>query len=154
MEIKDDFRFLYGNKIQYSRFYNKQSSIDGGTRLDRSYSTSNISTSSTIYHPAAMSDHYLLEVNYDFNQPFNILLIPKPKIPFKIRPEVVNNKNFQNEVENSLKQWENLRSKYNHNILDWWEYLVKPKIREIAIFHSREINKSKTGRLNLLILKQ
>ena len=38
--------------------------------------------------------------------------------------------------------------------MDWWEYLVKPKIREIAIFHSREINKNKTGRLNLLILKQ
>ena len=57
-------------------------------------------------------------------------------------------------MKNSLKQWENLRSKYNHNILDWWEYLVKPKIRDIAIFHSREINKSKTGHLNLLILKQ
>ena len=40
------------------------------------------------------------------------------------------------------------------SILPWWEILVKPGIRRLAINRSKEINKKKRAELNCLLLKQ
>ena len=99
IEVRDDFRTIYGNNIKFSRHYKKQGSKEGGSRIDRSYSSGGITPIMSNYHPVAMSDHSLLEVIYEFNEPFDILHIPKSKIPFKICPEVVRNSDFCSEIE-------------------------------------------------------
>ena len=39
-------------------------------------------------------------------------------------------------------------------ILTWWELLVKPGIRKLALQRSKEINRERRGELNLLLLRQ
>ena len=106
------------------------------------------------YHPVVMSDHFMLEVNYILQEPFNLFYIPKPKLPFKIKPEIVNDPDFVLEIQENIQIWKNLWELYKYDILDWWEFMIKPGIRRIAIKYSRIINKRKNGRLNLLLLKQ
>ena len=40
------------------------------------------------------------------------------------------------------------------NVLPWWEIVVKPGIKKLAIQRSKDINKEKKGELNLLLLRQ
>ena len=40
------------------------------------------------------------------------------------------------------------------DILTWWELLVKPGIRKLALQRSKEINRERRGELNLLLLRQ
>ena len=72
IEVRDDFHSIFGNNIKFSRHYKKQGSKEGGSRIDRSYSSSGITPIMSSYHPVAMSDHSLLEVMYELNEPFNI----------------------------------------------------------------------------------
>ena len=46
------------------------------------------------------------------------------------------------------------KKKFNYNTVDWWESVVKPGIKNIAITYTRSHNKSKYGELNMLYLKQ
>ena len=39
-------------------------------------------------------------------------------------------------------------------VLHWWEGLVKPGIKKLAINRSKELNKEKRSELNLLLLRQ
>ena len=53
--------------------------------------------------------------------------------------------------------WERVRSfqtDETYGSLRWWEKLVKPGIKQIALQRNREINKEKREKLNLLILQQ
>ena len=144
----------YLGKKHFSRYYQKQTTFDGGSRLYRSYSSRCIIPNKSTYHPVAMSDHFMLEVNYILQEPFNLFYIPKPKLPFKIKPEIVNDPDFVLEIQENIQIWKNLWELYKYDILDWWEFMIKPGIRRIAIKYSRIINKRKNGRLNLLLLKQ
>ena len=40
------------------------------------------------------------------------------------------------------------------DILSWWEIMVKPGIKKLAIQRSKELNREKRGELNLLLLRQ
>ena len=40
------------------------------------------------------------------------------------------------------------------DVLQWWELLVKPGIKKLAIQRSKEINRENRGHLNLLLLRQ
>ena len=42
------------------------------------------------------------------------------------------------------------KNKFNYNTVDWWESVVKPGIKDIAITFTRSHNKSKYGELNML----
>jgi len=53
--------------------------------------------------------------------------------------------------------WERVRDFQDVNSsgsLMWWEKLVKPGIKKIALQRNREINKEKREKLNLLNIKQ
>ena len=39
-------------------------------------------------------------------------------------------------------------------VMQWWEILVKPGIKKLAIKRSKEINQEKRGEINLLLLQQ
>ena len=40
------------------------------------------------------------------------------------------------------------------DILSWWEIMVKPGIKKLAVKRSKELNREKRGELNLLLLRQ
>ena len=40
------------------------------------------------------------------------------------------------------------------DVLTWWELVVKPGIKRLAIHRGKEINRGKRGELNLLLLQQ
>ena len=40
------------------------------------------------------------------------------------------------------------------DILSWWEIMVKPGIKKLAIQRSKELNREKRGEQNLLLLRQ
>ena len=52
-----------------------------------------------------------------------------------------------------MKEWEEVR-KFGVPVLTWWEVLVKPGIRKLAIARSKEMNKNRRGLLNLLMMRQ
>ena len=51
-----------------------------------------------------------------------------------------------------MEHWIILKNNYGHPLLEWWELLVKPGIKKLAIERSKEINKSRRGRLDFLYL--
>ena len=104
-DVKDDFRKIHKNARVYSRHYTKQATIEGATRLDRIYSSRNVTTLSAHYTPATISDHSMLEVTYDMLEPFQIYKIPKPRLPFKIKPEIIQDEDFQSTIRNKVKIW-------------------------------------------------
>ena len=49
---------------------------------------------------------------------------------------------------------EALKERYDYNILDWWENLVKPGVKAIIVNHTKHQNKDNQGKLNMLMLSQ
>ena len=52
-----------------------------------------------------------------------------------------------------MAEWETVQ-KEGLPVLTWWEMMVKPGIRKIAMERSKEINQNKRAELNLLLLRQ
>ena len=102
-DMKDDFRKIHGKSRVFSRYYTKQATVDGATRLDRIYSTKNLVAKTARYVPAAISDLLLFEVTYDIHQTLKMCKIPKPKLPFKIRPGVIEDIKFQTIIREKMK---------------------------------------------------
>ena len=40
------------------------------------------------------------------------------------------------------------------DVLKWWELVVKPGIKKLAIQRSKQLNKEKKGELNMILLLQ
>ena len=91
--------------------------------------------------PIAFSHHWGQTVKIQLTENITTLQCPKPKNDFKIRKEIVDNEEFQEEFIQEYTHWEFLKEKYNYNILEWWECIVKPGIKSIAIKHTKEENK-------------
>ena len=153
-DIKDDFRKIHGKSRVFSRYYSKQKTVAGGTRLDRIYSTKNLVAKTARYVPATISDHLLFEVTFDIHKSLKMCKIPKPKLPFKIRPGVINDSNFQKIIREQMKSWTQLKQTHNHDVLGWWENYIKPSIKRIAIESTCAKRKESKEYLNSLFLKQ
>jgi len=52
-----------------------------------------------------------------------------------------------------MKTWTEIKS-FGVPVLSWWELLVKPGIRKLAVERSKELNREKRSKLNLLMLQQ
>ena len=78
---------------------------------------------------------------------------PRTRPLFKIREEVVRDSEFQDRVKLAMEEWTGIRGE-GLPILSWWELIVKPGIRKIAMERSKEINQDRRSRLNLLLLRQ
>ena len=81
------------------------------------------------------------------------ILSPKSKPFFKIKPEVVKDKIFKERLSDSMHDWKEVRD-LGLDVLTWWEIMVKPGIRKLAIQRSKELNRESRGLLNLLLLRQ
>ena len=82
------------------------------------------------------------------------LSCPHRKPFFKINLTIVEDIEFKSNVTEAVNKWIHIKDKFNYQILDFWELIVKPGIRKIAISRTKELNKSKRGVLNLLYLRQ
>ena len=81
------------------------------------------------------------------------MLPPQSRTLFKTSREVVLDKVFRDRLAKEMVDWQQVRER-GLAIMQWWELIVKPGIRRLAIQRSKELNKIKRSRMNCLLLKQ
>ena len=89
-------------------------------------------------------------VSYSITLSVQTTTCPKAKPVFKISYNVIDDEIFRKQLKECMNHWKHLLVTFRYNVLDWWELLVKPGIRKLAITRSKEINKSRRGRLDFL----
>ena len=57
------------------------------------------------------------------------------------------------EVKEAMGEWEEVL-KEGLPVMSWWEMIVKPGVRKIAMDRSKELNRDRRAELNLLLLRQ
>ena len=109
----------------------------GASRIDRSYHWGEVTIVEAGYHSIAFSDHMALIVKITLPGLEQIISQFCPH--FKTSPEVVFDKLFKSRMEQEMVGWQHVRQR-SLLILPWWEIVVKPGIRRLAINHSKELN--------------
>ena len=66
---------------------------------------------------------------------------------------MIKDKVFQERLSVSVSDWQEVHE-LGLDIVTWWEVLVKPGIKKLAIQRSKELNRERKGELNLLLLRQ
>ena len=102
---KDTYRYLFPKGEIFSRYYTKNNTLEGGTKLDCIYSNKNLIPISVLYIPNAFSDHYCYVTTINFDETIPESLAPKPRPIFKIKPITVDDDKFQNSVKLHLVEW-------------------------------------------------
>ena len=149
----DTYRMLYPNNQCFSHFYSNTRYGNGATRLDRSYSFGNLIPTEAKYIGVAFSDHLSYIVSLSLPCQLQLLLSPKTRPFFKTTPAVIKDKVFQTRLADSMQEWEAVRA-FGVPTLTWWEILVKPGIKKLAIERSKELKKERKNYLNLLMMRQ
>ena len=80
----------------------------------------------------AFSDHMSHIVKIQLPSPLSTVLSPTIRPVFKVKPEVVKDKVFQDRLASNMKEWEEVR-KFGVPVLTWWEVIIKPGIKKLAI---------------------
>ena len=154
---RDSFRELYPTSTTYSRFY-ENSRAEGASRIDRCYSFGHLVEKQAVYVPVAFSDHFAKVVEYLLPEKLSFLISPKCRPSFRIQAEVIKDEEFKERLEASLQIWERVRSFSDNTngsaILSWWEQLVKPGIKQLAIERTKEMYTCRKEVLNLLLIRQ
>ena len=155
---KDSFRALHPQAEEYSRYY-ANSRCEGASRIDRCYHSGEIQVKEAKYVPIAFSDHFAHVVQFILNEPVAKILGPKSRPSFRLKADVIKDQLFQAMLAEAMISWQRVRDFQCRDdrqlgILFWWENLVKPGIKKIAIQRSKEINLARRGELNLLLLRQ
>ena len=148
----DSFRKIHPAKKSYSRYYEVRGVV-GASRIDRQYHWGEIEVLSAVYTPIAFSDHLALVTKMKVPDQLTRFLCPKSRPIFKIREEVAKDKQFQERVKLAMEDWVYVRSE-GLPVFQWWELIVKPGLRKIAMNRSKEINLELKSCLNLLLLRQ
>ena len=149
----DSFRSLHPNSAIYSRYYEHSKHGDGATRIDRQYHWGNMVIMEIRYVGLAFSDHQGLIVKIKLPETQSRLLCPKSKPQFKAKPEVVRDKIFNANLRLKFSAWTEVRQA-GLDLMPWWELVVKPGVKQLLLQRGKEMNKEKSGHLNLLLLKQ
>ena len=151
--IKDSFRILHPTSSSFSHFYHTIHQGEGATRIDRSYNWGDIAAVEASYEPVSFSDHLAYVVSFSLPAPMARILSPRSRPIFKVKPDIIRDKVFQEGLAESMLDWQEVHD-LGLDILTWWEVLVKPGIRKLAIKRSKEMNRERRGELNLLLLRQ
>ena len=153
---KDTFRSLHPSKLEYSRFYTHRQ-ISGASRIDRCYHFGELIPITAEYIPVAFSDHFAHIITFEVPDMVRKILSPKIRSRFKLRAEIIMDNIFKERLKEKMAVWERVRDfqdENNSGSLMWWEKLVKPGIKKLALERNREINKEKREKLNLLNIRQ
>ena len=149
----DSFRSLHPKSLTFSRYYDHSKYGEGATRIDRQYYWGNIEIIEVKYVGVAFSDHQAYVVKIKIPGISSKLLSPKSRPQFKAKPEVVKDHIFYQRLQISFSSWLEVKQA-GLDLLSWWELIVKPGIKNLLINRGKELNKLKTGQLNLLLLRQ
>ena len=152
-DLHDSFRTLHPLAKTFSHYYQTPQLGTGGTRIDHVYTWGGLQTREIEYKPLAFSDHMAVVVHLVLPNPSSKILSPKARPFFKIKPEVINDSVFQEWLAESMLDWKEVKMRGLETLL-WWEIVVKPGIRKLAILRSKQINQEKRGKLNMLMLRQ
>jgi hypothetical protein len=101
----------------------------------------------------AFSDHWAHLVTFTLPAPVARLLSPRARPIFKIKPEVIRDAQFRAQLATSMERWRAVRER-GIGLMAWWELLVKPGVRQLAIERGRELARERRGALNFLFLQQ
>ena len=148
----DSFRYLHPSSNTFSRYYVIRG-ISGARRIDQQYHWGNIIPIEASYFPIAFSDPFAQIVKVKIPDPLARLCSPRSRPQFKVREEVARDQEFQDAVQVAMEEWELVRLE-GLPVLSWWELIVKPGIKKIAMDRSKCINISRRSLLNLLLLRQ
>ena len=154
--LQDSYRTLHPTSRTFSRYY-ENTRAEGATRIDRNYHFGEITVKDVWYQPLAFSDHFGLVIKIILPNQLTKILSPKCRFQFKLTAEVIKDKVFKERLGLAMVSWDRVREFDNRNslsVLQWWEMLVKPGVRQLGIQRSKEIRKEKQGELNLLLLRQ
>ena len=66
---------------------------------------------------------------------------------------MIRDKIFNERLKVKFSAWSEVRES-GLNLMSWWEVIVKPGIKRLLIDRGKELNKERSGHLNLLLLKQ
>ena len=152
-DMKDSYRSLYPTNKIFSHYYHTVQLGQGATRIDRSYNWGELTIVDVRYVPVAFSDHMAYVVTISLPEPSSRLISPRSRPLFKITPEVIYDELFQECLKDSMADWQEVRE-LGLDVLLWWEVMVKPGIKKLALQRSKELNKDKKGVLNLLLIRQ
>ena len=150
---KDSYRTLCPSDRVYSRYYGSDRYGEGATRIDRNYHYGEFEVMEARYCSIAFSDHMALKVKMKIPLSFAKILSPKSRPLFKTKPEVIQDSLFKAMLKDNMAHWLEVKA-LGVPVLSWWEGLVKPGIKKLAINRSKEINKERRSELNLLLLRQ
>ena len=150
---KDSFRSLYPDNNTYSRYYSLSNSGEGATRIDRCYHYGVIQVTQVSYVSVAFSDHMSQIVEINLPEYMTRSVGPKSRPLFKVKQNIASDLTFKERLKEEMIKWKKVRE-LGVSTLTWWEDLVKPGIRKLAINRGKEINKERRGKLNLLMLRQ
>ena len=152
-DLKDSYRSLYPTQAAYSRYYSNDRTGEGASRIDRNYQWGGIRAVGAEYESIAFSDHFVHTVTLELSQDMSKIISPKTRPFFKTSPEVVMDKVFQDRLKIAMSSWQEILDR-GLMILPWWELVVKPGVKKIALTRTKEMNRQKRGALNALLLQQ
>ena len=152
-ELNDSFRVCHPTLPTFSRYYEGGRSGEGASRLDRCYHWGEIKIVNSKYVNVAFLHHLTHIVSVSLPDPINVILSTRTKPLFKVKQEVSRDPIFQERLQNSMTGWLEVRE-LGLDVIPWWENMVKPGIKKLAIQRSKEINKEKRLEINLLLLRQ
>ena len=150
---KDSFRILHPDAREFSRYYSHDRTGLGASRIDRCYHWGDLAVTEAKYTSLAFSDHLGMILSFCLPDQMTKLLSPKSRPFFRTSPEVVVDEQFRAKLKTSMAEWQEVRS-HGVDTLIWWEKLVKPGIRKIALARGKELKKERRGHLNFLLVRQ
>ena len=68
-----------------------------------------------------------------------------------MKEEVISDNEFQQSLSEAMVSWKRTKS-FGLETLQWWELIVKPGIRKLAMLRGRQVNKINKETLNLLLV--
>ena len=139
---------MYPNSQCFSHYYQ-----GGATRIDRSYSFGELSVTEARYVSIAFSDHLSYITTFQTPPYMHTLVSPRARPFFKTTPVVMKDKVFQHRLLNCMREWQKVKE-FAVPVLTWWDVLVKPGIRKLAIERTKEINRERRSHLNLFMMRQ
>ena len=149
----DSFRSLHPHSKSFSRYYESDRYGEGATRIDRQYHWGDISVQDARLVGVAFSDHLSQIFKLRLPESFSKLTSPTFRSQFKSKPDVVKDPEFNRRLELKHAEWVAVKN-MGVNIMQWWEYMVKPGIKKLLIERGKEIKQERRGFLNLLLLRQ
>ena len=148
-QMSDTFRQIYPHSKQFSRYYVWKGK-EGATRIDRCYSWGNIRVQEAEYIVVSFSDHLAHVITFDTSSSQSKKSNRKKSL-YKIKHFVIEDDIFQNNVRNSFPEWIILKDGLSPTF--WWENIVKPGIKSIALSREKEINEKRRRKLAALQLR-